>query len=84
MARHCCDSVVRSYKCDDLDDGDDDTNFHQHHRQWLELLGNNYRINFRGLEKHENHKKIVHHENFYAHGTCIVQYCTRKLLNCHF
>jgi len=63
MARYCCDNVVRGYKGDDLDD--DGTDFHQHHRQWLEMLGNNYRINFRGLEDHENHEK------FYAYGIAI-------------
>jgi len=52
MVRYYCDSVVKGYKGDDLDD--DGTDFHQQHRQWLELLGNNYLINFCGLEDHKN------------------------------
>jgi len=51
MVQYCCDSIIRGYKDDNLDD--DGTDFHQQHRQWLELLGNNYRINFHGLENYE-------------------------------
>jgi len=54
MAWYCCDSIIKGYKGDDLDD--DGTDFHQQHQQWLELLGNNYSINFCGLEDHENHE----------------------------
>jgi len=56
MERYCCDSAVRDYKDDDLDD--DGTDFYQQHRKWLELLSNNYRSNFCGLEDHENRKNL--------------------------
>jgi len=77
MERYCCDSVVRDYKDDDLDD--DGTDFHQQRRQWLELLSNNYRINFRGLEDHEN-RKFVHHKNFYAYGIIFTKSHVRVIL----
>jgi len=56
-----CDIVVhKGLQDDDLDN--DGTDFHQQHRQWLKLLGNNCRINFHGLKDQENL------ENFYAYG----------------
>jgi len=41
---------------------DDGTGFHQQLHKWLELFGNNHRINFCGLEDNKIHK------NFYTYS----------------